>query len=140
MILAGHPPDAVYARWRELTADEVTAAQRRRAAEQPMPPPVADLVGEVAQVRPSHRPARSDVVSVVVPVAATETEAVPVLLSSVAEHASGEVRFFLLTRHDELSGAAALHTAAGGFPVDVISTASVGNDLRAAGAPFEGLV
>ena len=133
MILAGQPPDAVYARWRELTADEVTAAQRRRAAEQPMPPPVADLVGEVAQVRPSHRPARSDVVSVVVPVAATETEAVPVLLSSVAEHASGEVRFFLLTRHDELPGAAALRTAAGGFPVDVISTASVGNDLRAAG-------
>ena len=133
LILAGHPPEEVYARWRDLTADEVTIAERRRAAEQPMPPPVSDLVGELVQVRQSHRMARSEAVSVVVPVAATEVEAVQVLLSSVAEHASGDVRFFLLARHDELPGAAALTAAAGGLPVEVISTTSVGGDLRAAG-------
>ena len=133
MILAGRAPDEVYSRWRELTADEVAAAQRRRTAEQPMPPPVADLVRELVQVRHSHPTARSDAVSVVVPVSATEAEAVQVLLSSVAEQASGEVRFFLLARHDKLPGAADLNMAAGGYPVEVISTASVGNDLRAAG-------
>ncbi len=133
MILAGHPPEEVYAHWRDLTADEVAAARRRRAADQPMPPPVADLVGEVARVRQGHRAARPDAISVVVPVAGTEAEAVQVLMSSVAEHASGEVQFFLVVRHDKLPGAAALATAAGGAPVEVISTASVGGDLRAAG-------
>ncbi|MBD0324746.1 MAG: hypothetical protein ICV72_15380, partial [Aldersonia sp.] len=133
MILAGDSPEKVYSRWRDLTANEVAAAQRRRAAEQPMPPPVADLVGEVVQIRRSHRTPRPDAVSVVVPVSATEAEAASVLLSSVAEHASGEVQFFLLARHDQLPGASALTTAAGGFPVEVIPTATVGNDLRAAG-------
>ncbi|HSU34697.1 MAG TPA: hypothetical protein VLJ88_03465, partial [Propionibacteriaceae bacterium] len=49
-ILAGTAADEVYALWAELNADEVAAAQRRRAETHPMPPARVDLWAELSTV------------------------------------------------------------------------------------------
>lgn len=132
-ILAGTPPEEVYALWRAINADDVAAAERRRAADQPLPAPRVDLEAELARVRDGVRTTPSDAVPVVVPVGAGDAELVEVLIRSVAAHTTRRVQFFLLGRHTETLDLTALAAAVPGHEVEVVDTRGVGDDVRAAG-------
>ena len=99
-----------------------------------MAPPVAEprRRGGTGRSTTARTP-RSDAVSVVVPVSATETEAVQVLV--VLGGRAGLRRGSVLPPRPARRAARRSRADYRGrwLPVDVISTASVGNDLRAAG-------
>ncbi len=132
-IVTGGTPEEVYALWREVNADDVAAAERRRAANQPLPAPRVDLAAEVARVRDALDVQPSDAVPVVVPVRAEDVEPARVLLRSVAAHASGRVLFLLLTRDADVVRAGSLAAAVPGHEVVVVDLRGVGDDVRAAG-------
>lgn len=132
-IVAGSTPEQVYALWREVNADDVAAAEHRRAADHPLPAPRADLTAEVARVRDEIGVQPSDAVPVVVPLRAEDLAPARVLLRSVAAHAAGRVQFLLLTRDGEAVEAGALGAEVPGHEVVVVDVHGVGDDVRAAG-------
>jgi hypothetical protein len=98
-ILSGRPEDEVYALWRELTADQVAEAERRRH-EGAETPPAIDLAPRLEAARDKtvtrEGTARGEPVhcAVVVPKgAATE---VSVLVASLLEHASRPLHVWIL--------------------------------------------
>ena len=131
--LAGRPPDEVYALWRSLCAEDVAAAERRRAADHPLPAARADLLSEVAAVRSALPAVQPGAVPVVVAVPPGGLEAVRVVLASVAAGTTAPVQFWLLTRKPDELDRTGLAAAASGHRVDVVETRRLGMDLRAAG-------
>ncbi len=101
-ILTGRPEDEVYALWRELTADQVAAAEQRRQ-EAPPAPPAVDLEPQLEAVREktftiertAAAPAGEAVhCALVVPKGATADASV--LVASLLEHASRPLHVWLL--------------------------------------------
>jgi Glycosyl transferase family 8 len=99
-ILSGRPEDEVYALWRELTADEVAEAERRRH-EGADTPPAIDLAPRFAVVREktvTRGPAapEGDPVHCAVVMPDGAVREVSVLIASLREHASRPLHVWLL--------------------------------------------
>ena len=131
MILGGRPSADVYEYWKKLNAEDVAAAERRRAADHPLPAIRTNLLGELAQIR-SDPVRKSTEVAVGVSVQSNAVEATRVLIGSVAENATVPLHFHLVTRDSELDTTAFIR-AAGDHRLTMINTAGIGQDLRAAG-------
>ena len=132
-VLAGTPAEQVYALWREINADDVAAAQARRAADRPLAAPLVDLDADIERVRATVRAEPSDALPVVIPLQPEDIEPARVLLRTVAAHTTSTVQFFLLTRNPEAVEAAGLAAEVPGHQVEVLSTLGVGDDVRAGG-------
>ncbi|CAA9302539.1 MAG: hypothetical protein AVDCRST_MAG48-1450 [uncultured Friedmanniella sp.] len=132
--LGGAPAEEVYALWREVNADDVQIAEQRGSARHPLPAPGSDLAAGVGPLpRRLSGTAPSDALPVVVTVGRGRADAARVLLASVSAHASGPLRFLLLTHHPDELVVGDLASAAPGHEVQVVDTRTVGKDLRAAG-------
>jgi hypothetical protein len=104
-ILAGRSEDDVYALWREITADDVAAAEESRRREH-TPPPVPDIGERLSKVRSAtttteRTAAAPEGETVDVALIATKGMAKPelepaVLIASLLEHASRPLRVWVL--------------------------------------------
>jgi hypothetical protein len=106
-ILQNTPEEEVYALWREITAEDVRAAEARRHEEMQLPPVPAGVLAEIEE-------AVSDTVTVearepgpagppvhcVVELPRGEGRALEVLVASLAEHASRPLHVWVLSGHD----------------------------------------
>ena len=105
LILDGAGEDEVYARWRELTADRVAAAERRlHAPAEPLPAVpetlttrVARAVAGTAEVPGTGAP-EGEPVHVAVPVTKAEIGRLAPLVRSLREHASRPLHVWVLGR------------------------------------------
>lgn len=130
---AGGSPDEVFALWRELTAEDVAAAERRHTAPARMAPARADLSAHTAKVvaatvGPESIDGETNV-AVVVPRGQADSTRLKVLLTSIAQHATGPVHVWLVGRAEasELTAAGA-HVP--GIAVSAVSTRGLGGSLR----------
>lgn len=138
LILAGKPADEVYARWREINAPAVAAAEARRAEQRPVAAARSSLVADAARLRDTlstDAPGRdTDTVHVAVRASADQGTAVRTLLRSIARHSSRPVHVHLVGRDLAELGDVAPR-AGDGAPVTVssVTTAGLGQDLRRGG-------
>jgi hypothetical protein len=104
-ILSGRSEDEVYALWREITADDVAAAEQRRLREGRTPPAprVGDrlrtVLGETTRTeRTADAPAGEEIhVATIVPKGTERPELEPaVLIASLLEHASRPLHVWIL--------------------------------------------
>lgn len=128
LILEGAEPDVVYRHWRELTAERVAAARRRRDADSEVA--VIPLPDDPAAAVVTHRrgPAPRGP-AVVLPVDPPDAEWWPTALRDLVSH-SGPFTAHLLVASD---GEGIADRAAAGFPdlpVEVHDGAVAGVDLR----------
>ena len=95
-ILTGRPEDEVYALWRELTADQVAEAERRRHEGAP-PAPAAHAQLEAVQEKTVTRGTTADdAIHVAVVVPRGGATDVSVLVASLLEHASRPLHVWVL--------------------------------------------
>jgi hypothetical protein len=106
-ILQNTPEEEVYALWRDVTAEDVRAAEARRHEEMQLPPVPAGVLAEIEE-------AVSDTVTVeagepgpagppvhcVVELPRGQGKALEVLVASLAEHASRPLHVWVLSGHD----------------------------------------
>ncbi len=102
-ILTGRPEDEVYALWREITADEVAAAEARRMRPARLDPVAADIEGQVEYARSAavtHErtaPAPAgDAVHCAVLLRKRSELPLSVLVASLIEHASRPLHVWVL--------------------------------------------
>ena len=130
---SGATPDDVYALWRELTADDVAAAERRHTAPARMAPARADLSAHTAKVVASTvgpDPVEGEThVAVIVPRGQADSTRLRVLLTSIAEHATVPVHVWLVGRN-ETSELVAAGEKVPGIAVSAVSTRGLGGSLR----------
>ena len=115
-ILGGAAEDEVYALWRELTAEEVTAAEARRAEPPQLPAVPPDVRARIAQVAEEAVTNPAAASTAPDPAVAAEQSAVhcavhlpkgsgralEVLVSSLAEHVSRPLHVWVLADHQTL--------------------------------------
>jgi lipopolysaccharide biosynthesis glycosyltransferase len=105
LILSGAAEDAVYARWRELWADDVEEAKAQRADVPAMPRSAFDVAEACATIRNASTtvertaaaPAGSEI-NVELSLDGNYRHQLEVVLDSIVEHASRPVRAFVLCR------------------------------------------
>ena len=132
LILSGASRDTVYARWRELCADDVAAARARRAAVAEVTSPVVDLGAEtdLAVSRTRTVGAAAPLARhVAVRVEEDRPAVLGVLVDSLVRHASGPLHLWLLDR----TGSVDLQQVAGrapGHQVSLVPVEGLGAGLR----------
>ncbi|MGH3361779.1 MAG: glycosyltransferase [Nocardioides sp.] len=108
LILSGAPEDEVYALWRDITADEVQAAEKRLTAPLELSSPRRDVVDPVADavadaVRHSRTTAGSEThgstVHCAVRLPQGRGRALEVLVSSLVENSSHDLHVWVLADH-----------------------------------------
>ncbi|WP_375432123.1 hypothetical protein [uncultured Friedmanniella sp.] len=139
LILSGAETRAVYARWRELNADDVAVAQARRAEVHPPREARSNLVADVERVRglvasaavtdrAEASPEEADPVHVAVFAGRADHQPLARLLRSLAAHASRPVDVVVVSR--DLDTLGDLAEPGGPVSVRLVRTDGLGNDLR----------
>ncbi len=131
-ILSGHQPDAVYALWRTLNADDVEAARRRHEAPaqvQPAPAGVLDGARQAVAATTSGSAGGADDVHLVVHLPPDGQDALAVLIESVVRQASRGVHLWVLTREPETVDAGDLAALFPDVTISVVPTRGLGTDL-----------
>ncbi len=95
-ILTGRPEDEVYALWRELTADQVAEAERRRHEAAPPAPAVEPELEAVQEKTVTRGTTADDAIHVAVVVPRGGANDVSVLVASLLEHASRPLHVWVL--------------------------------------------
>ncbi|MBG6085425.1 glycosyltransferase [Zhihengliuella flava] len=108
LILSGADRDAVYTHWRELTADDVAAANEYASQPFELPKPQFDVASacqtilegraDFASGISTTEPAQPDDVHVALATDANLRYEVPVVVESILKNASQPVHFWVLTR------------------------------------------
>ena len=130
-ILAGRPPDEVYALWRDINSEDVAAAQRRRAEAGPMPAARSGLVFQLAaRDAMDSTEVWREAVQIAVWLPADGEEAAAVLLRSLAESTSRPLQIWLLSRDSSALDLERLRRAAPEARIVVVDTAGLGDDVR----------
>jgi hypothetical protein len=137
-ILSGQEPDAVYALWRALNADDVEAARRRHEAPatvHPAPAGILDGVRQaVAETTVLTGAGGADDVHLAVHLPADRLDALAVLIESVTREASRGVHVWVLTREPETVDAGDLAALFPDVTISVVPTRGLGTDLLAGNA------
>jgi hypothetical protein len=100
-ILAGAAEDAVYARWRELTAADVAAAEERHARPLELPPVATAITRELERARgraTAHGARAAGAVDCAVALRKGGGPSLSVLAASLLAHASRPVHLWVLAR------------------------------------------
>ena len=95
-ILTGRPEDEVYALWRELTADQVAEAERRRDEGVPPAPAVEPELEAVQEKAVTRGTTADDAIHVGIVVPRGGANDVSVLVASLLEHASRPLHVWVL--------------------------------------------
>jgi lipopolysaccharide biosynthesis glycosyltransferase len=102
-ILTGRGEDEVYATWREVCAQDVAAAQARRAQVSPMPPPSFDVAGACRLIRaaevvtgPDRAP--GDEVHVALALDGNLKEQLTVVVQAMVDNSSRPLHLWVLCR------------------------------------------
>jgi hypothetical protein len=122
-IVAGRPGDEVYALWRELTADDVAAAERERTRGVRLPKverPVDDLVERTVRRGPEPPP---DAIDIAVVLRRGGGLDLSVLVASLLDHASRPLHIWVLAHPGTGGGTKRL---AASFPQVTVSRVPVG--------------
>jgi hypothetical protein len=122
-IVAGRPEEEVYGLWRELTADDVAAAERVRTRGVRLPTvtrPVEDVVGRTIRRGPEPP---SDAVDVAVALRRGGGLDLSVLVASLLEHASRPLHVWVLAHPGTTGGPKRL---AASFPQVTVSRVPIG--------------
>lgn len=132
-ILAGGSRDEVYALWRDLCADDVAAARRRRAAATPAPARPAEVHAvahhAVASSRTSGAPA-ADAVHVAIRVNRPRAQVLNVLAHSLVRHCSRPLHLWLLDGTEKGVDLHEVGARARGNAVTVVPVHDLGSGLR----------
>lgn len=135
LILSGASRDEVYARWREMCADDVATARARREAVAEVTSSVVDLSAETdrAVARTTTSGTTVDSTGGVRHVAVRVTDRRPVVLDvlvdSLARHASGPLHVWLLDQTGSVD-LAEVAARAGGHQVSLVPVDGLGAGLR----------
>jgi hypothetical protein len=100
-ILSGRPEEDVYALWRALTADDVAAAEARRAAVPPplpAPPDRGEAIARALAGTETRGEPAAEAIDCAVILPPGKPRGLPVLIASLLEHASRPVHLWLLAR------------------------------------------
>jgi hypothetical protein len=100
-ILAGTPEDEVYARWRELTAADVAAAEERHTRPVRLPPVATAMTSQAERATAratTHGERAADAAHVAVVLRKGDGMSVTVLVASLLEHASRPLHLWVLAR------------------------------------------
>lgn len=104
LILGGSSEEEVYARWREITAPDVTAAQERLHELSDPPKPSIDPVAEASRIadqtvpHDAASPGSGNAVHLAIPFITSRAEAFAVLLNSIVQHTDRAVHVWALAR------------------------------------------
>lgn len=134
-ILTGEEPDAVYALWRALTADDVEAARRRHEAPAAVHPAPAGILDDarraVAATVLVAGAGEADDIHLAVHLQAERQDALAVLIASAAGQASRGLHVWVLTREPETVDAGELAALFPDVTISVVPTRGLGADLLA---------
>lgn len=135
LILAGRPAEEVYARWREVNADDVAAAEARRAAVNPPRKPRSNLVSDVARVALGRQRSADGLadppdgtVHVAVHAARDQRRPLAALINSIGARTARPVRVVVLSR--DLQAEEVPASAHDNVAVELLRTDGLGKDLR----------
>lgn len=134
-IMSGEDPETVYALWRELNAEDVDAARRRRAAIAPVGPVPMGIVDDVARAvastttRVPARASQAGDLQLAVHVPADRQDALPVLLESVTQHSSRGLHVWLVAREGEYVDVDELAALFPLVAISVVPTQGLGADV-----------
>ena len=144
-ILEGRSEDEVYGLWRELTADDVAAAQARLrapAAVAPVPPAVGDAVRAAVESTVSYAGSRADddveAVHCAVLFEKGDGRSLAVLARSLVEHASRPVHLWVVTLSRGTPSDAELVERLPGLTLSRVPAEHLARELRTpGGAPAD---